>query len=65
MTETAKKAEPVRMTAREFVTCLAVMSGAAKLAPRKPKRHRYAIVSREPLFRPDRHRKSRRKTPPV
>ena len=52
MTETAKKAEPVRMTAREFITALAVLAGTAKLTPRKSKHHRYAIVGREVLFRP-------------
>ena len=40
---------PLRMTASEFVTCMAVMAGAAKVGPRKPKRHRYASVKREPI----------------
>jgi hypothetical protein len=39
MTETAQK--PLRMTAREFVTCLYLMAASAKLTPRKPKQHRY------------------------
>ena len=37
MTETVKKAEPVRMTAREFVLSMALMLGAVKLKPRVPK----------------------------
>jgi hypothetical protein len=42
---------PLRMTAREFVTCLHVMAASAELVPRKPKRQRYAVVKRDPLFR--------------
>jgi hypothetical protein len=34
------------MTAREFVTCIALMAGAAKLPRKKPKRPRYLVAER-------------------
>ena len=40
MTDAAEKSpgESIRMTANEFVACMAVMAGAAKVKERKPKR---------------------------
>jgi hypothetical protein len=49
MSETAQNAEPVRMTAQEFVSCMAVMLGAAKVKERKPKQPRYIELQRKPI----------------
>jgi hypothetical protein len=43
MADSAQK--PLRMTAREFVTAMAVMAGAAQLKPRTPK-PRFVLVER-------------------
>jgi hypothetical protein len=34
------------MTAQEFVTCIAVMAGAAKVKERKPKQPRLVVIRR-------------------
>jgi hypothetical protein len=41
------------MTASEFVTCMAVMAGAAKAKPRKPKQPRLVVLEEKPLTRPN------------
>lgn len=46
-------AKPLRMTAREFVACLAVLAGAAKLKPRQPKRTHLIVIGSKPLNRPN------------
>src|SRR5215831_2821898 len=47
-------AAPIRMTAQEFVTCIAVMAGQAKLNPAKKKSPpRLVPLEEKPLTRPD------------
>jgi hypothetical protein len=40
---------PLRMTAQEFVTCIAVMAGAAKVKERKPKNLRLVVMETKPI----------------
>ena len=44
---------PLRMTAQEFVTCIAVMAGAAKVKERKPKRPRIVDLEEKVPARPN------------
>ena len=48
MTDAPEKT-PLRMTAQEFVTCLAVMAGAAKVSSKPPKPPKYIELSRTPI----------------